>query len=808
MNFNLISVLVLVMSGLSLYVGFYHLLTYYSGLRDKTLIYFSATCLSVALYTFFCAGLYNADTVAQGMVWQRYQFATLAILSIFMIWFVFSFTDQKSYKVCHYFTLIFILFFISGFVVRNEMTLSLSNPSPKTIVFGDSIKLVYNECNPGLIYFFQYCVMSIAIAYITYLLIKHYRNDSKKQSRPIIIAMLIFFITAINDIFVGSGLYPFIYIAEYFFLIIILTMSYVLLNRFVSFHVELEDVNKNLEKKVDERTIALMHAKDQIEKAYEGVEKRVEERTVELKREIAERLQAEQEFRQLRNYLKDIIDSMPSIIVGVDSRGKVTQWNDKAEAVTGVSPQNAFGRSFPQLFPQFAGTEEKIAQAIKEHRILTDKKIQTEEMGSDYYWDITYYPLVANGVKGAVIRLDDVTEYEKKENQFRQAQKMETVGTLAGGFAHDFNNVLGGIVGTLSLIKYKIQNADSLGKATIQGYLNTMEKSSQRAMSMFQQLLTLSRKQDISLVSADLNVLAGNVMEICKNTFDKSIKLEPHFQESPAMIHADPAQIEQVILNLCVNASHAMTIMREAQEVWGGNLTLTIDSIFADHHFINTHPEAVEKNYWVVSVKDTGVGMDSKTLAKIFNPFFTTKMQGMGTGLGLSMVYRIIEHHKGFIDVYSEKMIGSTFNIYLPVLEDNAGEKRTAPKESEIPHGEGVILVVDDEEVLRNYAKDVLEECGYEVLLAKNGAEGVARFKEHHNRIKAVFLDMVMPEMSGKDAYLEIKKIAPDVKVLLASGFRQDERVESVLKLGINGFIQKPYTLKNLAKAIHEIIYD
>lgn len=807
MNINLISIPVLVMSGLSLYVGCFHLFTYYTGLRDKTLIYFSTICLSVALYTFFCAGLYNAATVAQGMIWQRYQFASLAILSTSIIWFVFSFTEQKSYKACYCFTFIFTLFFISGFVVRNEMTLSLANPSQKTIEIGDYIKIVYNECEPGLIYLFQYCVMSIAIAYISFLLIKHYRNDIQKQSRPIIIATLTFFLAGINDIFVGSGLYPFIYLTEYFFLIIILSMSYVLLNRFVSFHVELEDVNKNLEKKVNSRTIELRRARDKIEKAYGEVEKRVEERTLELKQEISERLLAEQEIRHLRNYLKDIIDSMPSIIVGVDSQGLVNQWNNKAEAVTGVSSKNALGRSFPVLFPHLAGEEKKIIQAIKEQRTLVDKKFQTEEMGNVLYWDIACYPLVGNGVKGAVIRLDDVTEYERKESQFRQAQKMETVGTLAGGFAHDFNNVLGGIVGTLSLMKYKIQKEESIGKATIQGYLDIMEKSSQRAMSMVQQLLTLSRKQEVSLVSADLNVLVGNVMEICKNTFDKSIKIEPFFQENPAKIYADPAQIEQVILNLCVNASHAMTIMRGAKETWGGFLTVSIDSIFADRHFINTHSEAEEKYYWVVSVKDTGVGMDSKTIAKIFNPFFTTKMQGVGTGLGLSMVYRIAEQHKGFIDVYSERTIGSTFNIYLPVFVNDVGERMITTGDTEIHHGEGVILVVDDEEVLRNYAKDVLEECGYEILLAKNGSEGVARFKEHHDNIKAVLLDMVMPEMSGKDAYSEIKKIAPDVKVLLASGFRQDERVEAMLKLGINGFIQKPYTLKSLSKAIHRVIY-
>ncbi len=272
-------------------------------------------------------------------------------------------------------------------------------------------------------------------------------------------------------------------------------------------------------------------------------------------------------------------------------------------------------------------------------------------------------------------------------------------------------------------------------------------------------------------------------------------------------MQADPTQLEQILLNLCVNANHAMTLMRPEGQPKGGILTISLARVRSDRQFCITHPEAIETDYWKLSVADTGVGIDKNNMSKIFIPFFTTKDKGAGTGLGLSMVYTIVQQHHGFTDVYSEKGMGSNFNVYLPVFESELACEE-AKDLSSIPRGEGLILVVDDEEVMRHTAGTILGKCGYRVITAMDGEEGVRVFRERHHEIRAVLLDLVMPRKSGEQAYLEMKKIDPGLKVILTSGFRKDERVDLALSCGINGFIQKPYSLERLAHAMYELTRD
>ena len=358
-------------------------------------------------------------------------------------------------------------------------------------------------------------------------------------------------------------------------------------------------------------------------------------------------------------------------------------------------------------------------------------------------------------------------------------------------------------MGTVSLIKH-LMNKESILNEKFTNYIDIIDRSGKRAAEMVQQLLTLSRRYEIAMRPLDLNISLRNVMQICHNTFDKSVEIFAEFAPDKAIINGDPSQVEQIILNLCVNASHAMTIMRKSGEKQGGTLSVSIRYIKADMYFCSVHPEAKPGSYWMVSHSDTGVGMDEDTQRSIFDPFFTTKERDQGTGLGLAMVYSIIHHHHGFIDVYSEKGVGATFNVYFPANTEEADPEHTA-HEPAAEKGEGLILVIDDEDIVRLMAENILMECGYEVISAANGREGVELFKNKHDSIKAVLLDMAMPGMSGKEVFIDLKKINPGVKVLLASGFRQDYRVDEALRLGITGFIQKPYSLGELSKKIKEI---
>jgi len=514
--------------------------------------------------------------------------------------------------------------------------------------------------------------------------------------------------------------------------------------------------------------------------------------------------QIENEINKTKDMLDGVINSMPSVLISIDENSVITHSNHAAEEFIGGSYSKTIGKNIWKLTNKLDRYKNRLESIITNNEI---KVYLREKFNDDLnVFDVFLYPIVSASIRGIVIRIDDVTKFDKKEQQLRQSQKMETVGTLAGGLAHDFNNVLGGILGSISLIEFKMNRKTPIEEEILVKYLNIIKESSERARIMVKQLLTLSRKTELESVSVDLNVTVKNVMDICQNSFDKSIELKPEYFKDSAIIEADPTQLEQVILNLCVNASHAMTIMRGDTKNYGGKLYVSIEYIIGDHIFESTFPEALDEDYYLISIKDTGIGIEDEIKSKIFEPFFTTKSKENGSGLGLSMVYNIVKQHSGFLTIYSELNIGSTFNLYFPVgkrVKNLSNEMSSSP---EIIQGEGLILVVDDEPIMRQMAGDILEECGYTTLFANNGEEAVEIFKENHNRITAVLLDMVMPKKSGKDAFILMKEIDSSLKVLLASGFKQDERTKSILELGVKDFLQKPYTISKLSKKIADVI--
>jgi PAS domain S-box-containing protein len=523
--------------------------------------------------------------------------------------------------------------------------------------------------------------------------------------------------------------------------------------------------------------------------------------------DITDIIQAEEELMRTRNYLQDVLDSLSSILISVDPTGLITQWNRAAEHYIRSSADKIYTGKVWEVVPFIKPYRPQLEQVIKT-RLPVELHKESVEVGRNEkkHLDIFMYPLMHSDLEGVVIRLDDVTELEKKDRQLIQAQKMEIVGNLAGGLAHDFNNVLGGIIGTISLLQFLLESEDHLDVENIRNRVDTIEKGAERAVDLVKQLLTLSRKNEPLLAPADLNLALKHVLKICENTFDKSINIDVSFHDGRAMVWADATQIEQVLLNLCINAAHSMTIMRKPHEPLGGTLSISISPLVPDELFNNRHPDAKEETYWSIQVSDTGVGIDAKNLPNIFDPFFTTKSEQKGTGLGLAMVYHILQQHNGFIDVYSEMGEGTTFRIYLPCLDKHEGETQQLKPEQRLVLGSGLILIVDDEQHLRNTSKEILTSCGYEVITADDGLKGVEVFKERHQEITAVLLDMAMPVMSGKDAYVEMKKIDPNLKVLLSSGFKQDKRVKAVLKLGVSGFLQKPFSMLDLSKKMAEII--
>ena len=508
-------------------------------------------------------------------------------------------------------------------------------------------------------------------------------------------------------------------------------------------------------------------------------------------------------IKYLQNYLLNIIESMPSSLIALDNEGKITQWNQAAVNFTGVTKDTAKGKIIWELLPDL-GIDNTTLESL--HKGKDQKEYYKESIwsGEKRNLNIHLFPLVANGIEGNVIRIDDITEAKSKEQQLLQAQKMESIGTLAGGIAHDFNNILSGIVGAVSILTYKLNKNEEFSKDLLREYLEIMEESGKRAGDIVQRLLTLSKKQSMNREPVNLTEVIDHVEKICLNSFDKRIEIKKINSTDNAYIYADLTQIEQLLLNLSINSSHAMTIMRDEDEKQGGTLIFEIDKNVDNEEVCKFMDVSKGKKFIKIIVQDTGVGMSSEIIQQMYEPFFSTKETELGTGLGLTMVYNIVNQFNGFIDVVSTLNVGTIFSVYFPIYDSPLDINKA--NDLNLTKGSGTILVIDDELVLRELSTSMLNQCGYEVITASDGVEGLKLYQEKQSQISAVILDMVMPKMNGKETFIELKKINHEIKVLLASGFTRDRRVEEVITLGVKDFIQKPYTIFELSDVISKII--
>lgn len=397
--------------------------------------------------------------------------------------------------------------------------------------------------------------------------------------------------------------------------------------------------------------------------------------------------------------------------------------------------------------------------------------------------------------------LGDITEQKKLEEQLRHAVKMEAVGQLAGGIAHDFNNILTAIIGYASVMGMRLTAGDP-----IKVYVDQILSASERAAALTQGLLAFSRKQIISPKQIDLNNIIRTVERLLQRVIGEDIEFKSVLTGKELVIKADAGQMEQVLMNLATNARDAMPD--------GGQLTIETEFVELDNEFIKAHGYGEQGTYALLSVSDTGAGMDEATRDKIFEPFFTTKEVGKGTGLGMSIVYGIVKQHDGFINVYSEPGKGTTFRIYLPLYTPDADsgvagpERNRAEKECEKPvqGGTETILLGEDDPNVRGLIKEVLERYGYKVIEAVDGDDAIEKFFEHMEDIRLLLLDVVMPKKNGKEVYEEIKKFVPCIKALFASGYTANViHKKGVLDEGLI-FISKPVAPNELLRKVREVL--
>ena len=382
---------------------------------------------------------------------------------------------------------------------------------------------------------------------------------------------------------------------------------------------------------------------------------------------------------------------------------------------------------------------------------------------------------------------------KKLEEQLRQSQKLEAIGQLSSGVAHDFNNLLGGIMGHAELLKMHLSEGSDLLRHT-----TSIISSCTKAADLTKQLLTFARKAPVELQKIDVNTFVKEVVSIMERTIDRRVEIALTIQKEPAFISGDKNQLENALLNIAINARDAMPE--------GGRLSITSETVDLDKNALaNEHFEVVVGPYVRIVIEDTGTGMSKVTKDRVFEPFFTTKDVGKGTGLGLASVYGCVKQHNGYITVDSHLGIGTQFNIYLPVIK-STGPIESVKDEVALDPGKGDLLVVDDETVFREILKEIFDDLGYTVHCCTDGSEAVAFYREHRSTNQVVILDMNMPKMNGLDCFRRLKEINANVKVIISSGYGENNDRATMQSEGVLAFVQKPYRAADLAKKIKELM--
>jgi len=408
--------------------------------------------------------------------------------------------------------------------------------------------------------------------------------------------------------------------------------------------------------------------------------------------------------------------------------------------------------------------------------------------GAQDYLMKTNLKRLVPAVQRALQEAEDRENRKQMEQQVQQLQKFEAIGKLAGGIAHDFNNVIGAILGWAEL-----GCADAQPGTVSHDRFEKIRDQANWAGRLTSQLLAFARRQMLQPRKTDLNNLVVECMSLLRRVIGEQIEVRVMAGPNLRSALVDPAQIEQVLMNLCLNARDAMP--------QGGRLIIETQNIEIDQEFCRRHPYARQGSFILLSVSDTGVGMDAATAERIFEPFFTTKEMGKGTGLGLATVYGVVKQHEGFIHLYSEPGRGTTFRVYLPVSSGTA-EPRQPKRDEQIPRGTETILLAEDNEGLQEVAKEMLERLGYRVILASNGTEAVQFFSKNPGQFDLIILDVVMPNMSGPAAFSEMTAVRPDLRVIFSTGYTAEAASLNPLMDQGACILQKPYSLKSLGQIV------
>jgi len=507
------------------------------------------------------------------------------------------------------------------------------------------------------------------------------------------------------------------------------------------------------------------------------------------------------------------LDALPVAAYLCDATGVIQQYNRRAADLWGRRPQagdstERFCGAYKLYRPDgtfLAHYHCPMGEALRTGRPRRDEEVVIERPDGSRVSVLFNVDLIRDEsglLLGAVNVLQDRTQVEgetqvaernRLEQQFRQAQKMEAVGRLAGGVAHDFNNMLTVINGYSEVVFRKLRPDDP-----IREMVSEVRRAGERAAALSRQLLTFSRQEVLAPEVLDLNAVVRELGKLLRRVIGEDIDLCTNLQSNVGSVKADPGQIEQVVINLAVNARDAMPR--------GGKITLVTRNVYLDESYCWRHVQVRPGPYVLLAVSDTGHGMTEEVKARLFEPFFTTKEPGKGTGLGLAMAFGVIKQSGGHIEVYSEPGLGTTFKIYLPRVEGSAAGGKSWHGLSPAPRGNETLLVAEDEDGVRSFSRAALQEAGYTVLEASDGADALRVVGQHDGPIHLLVSDVVMPQLGGRDLAERLLQLHPDMKVLFLSGYTDDAVVRNgVLQEKVN-FLQKPFSPLVLAHKVREIL--